>query len=58
MWQSLTDWQHTDKALKLARDCFDGNSDLDTVLLKAALLDKLYATNVTYISISLRSPRG
>ena len=48
MWHGLSDWQHTDEALRLARDRFDGNSDLDTVLLKAALLDKLYATNVTY----------
>ena len=48
MWQSLSGWQHTDAALRLAKTHFDDDSDLDTVLLKAVLLDKLYATNVTY----------
>lgn len=46
MWESLPGWQRTDRALAMAKEAFPSNTDLDSVWLKPALLDRLYATNV------------
>ncbi len=46
MWSELPGWQSYDDALALAAETYPSNIDPTAVLIKAALLDRLYATNV------------
>ena len=46
MWSGLPGWQTYDAALGLAAETYPSNTDPTAVLIKAALLDRLYATNV------------
>ena len=39
-------WQHTNELFMEAKRAFPSNTDLTAVLLKATLIDRLYATNV------------
>lgn len=48
MWKSLPNWYRTDRVLETAKKTFPDNTDRDSVFLKVALLDGLYATNVRY----------
>ena len=46
IWEKLPDWQHYDQVLAFAKDQFPDNTHFEPVLLKVALLDRLYRTNV------------
>ena len=46
MWNELPGWQSYDAALALAAETYPSNTEPRAVLIKAALLDRLYATNV------------
>jgi len=46
MWAELPGWQAYDLALRAAAEAFPSNTDPAAVLVKVAVLDRLYATNV------------
>ena len=49
MWQSFQGQYPTDQVLEMAKKKFPKNTDPNSVLLKVALLDNLYATKVYYL---------
>jgi hypothetical protein len=53
MWDSLG-WQYTDKVLEMAKQAFPSNTELKSVWLKAALLDRLYNINVYYLESAVK----
>ena len=46
MWNELPGWQAYDTALEQVARAYPSNTDPTAVLIKAAVLDRLYATNV------------